>query len=91
MNRAFWFAAGAGASVYAMLRARRAAEILTAEGLRDRWQALGAGARVFREELHTGRAEAEAQLRERLLPTYDPTPQLTSAPGAVPQIEKGQQ
>ena len=36
MNRGFWFVAGAGAGVYAMVKARRAAETFTPEGLRDR-------------------------------------------------------
>ena len=36
MARTFWFAAGAGAGVYAMTRARRVREALTADGLRDR-------------------------------------------------------
>jgi hypothetical protein len=78
MRRGLWFAAGAGVGVYAMIRGRRAAEALTADGLHDRWQALGVGARMFRDEVATGKAEAEARLRERLEPAYDPTPQLTS-------------
>ena len=32
----FWFVAGAGVGVYAMVKARRAAEAFTPEGLRDR-------------------------------------------------------
>jgi len=36
MKRGLWFAAGAGAGVYAMARARRLAEAFTVEGLRDR-------------------------------------------------------
>ncbi|MEP9385383.1 DUF6167 family protein [Nocardioides cheoyonin] len=76
MNRAFWFAAGAGAGIYAMIRGRRAAEALTVEGLRDRMQALGVGARIFREELAQGRAEKESELRERYAAAYDSTPQL---------------
>jgi hypothetical protein len=77
MRRGLWFVAGAGVGVYAMVRGRRAAEALTAEGLHDRWQALGAGARLFRDEVATGKAEAEARLRERFGPTYDTTPRLT--------------
>jgi hypothetical protein len=68
MRRGLWFAAGAGAGVYAMVRGRRAAEAFTAEGLHDRWRALGLGARLFRDEVATGKAEAEARLRERLGP-----------------------
>ncbi len=58
--------AGAGAGVYAMVRGRRAAEVLTADGLRDRWNGLGVGARMFRDEVAAGRAEKETELRERL-------------------------
>lgn len=64
MRGAIWFVVGAGAGIYAMVKGRRAAEAFTADGLRDRAQALGVGARIFREELATGRAEKEAEIRE---------------------------
>ncbi|MEU0314671.1 DUF6167 family protein [Nocardioides sp. NPDC006273] len=64
MRGAIWFVAGAGAGVYAMVKGRRAAEAFTADGLRDRAQALGVGARMFRDELATGKAEKEIELRE---------------------------
>jgi len=67
MSRVLWFAAGAGAGIYGMIRARRAAEALTPEGLRDRWQALGVGARMLRDEVAAGRVEKEIELRERLV------------------------
>ncbi|WP_341228986.1 DUF6167 family protein [Nocardioides salarius] len=66
MSRGLWFVAGAGAGVYAMVRGRRAAEALTADGLRDRVGALGLGARLFRDEVAQGRAEVQDELRERL-------------------------
>lgn len=66
MRRTFWFAAGAGASVYAMNRVRRIRETFTPDGLRDRAQALGLGARMLRDELTQGRLEKESELRERL-------------------------
>jgi Family of unknown function (DUF6167) len=66
MSRAFWFAAGAGAGLYAAVRARRAAEILTVDGLRDRVGAAVVGVRMFRDEVAQGRAEAETDLRERM-------------------------
>lgn len=92
MRRGLWFAAGAGAGVYAMIRGRRAAEALTAEGARDRLRALALGARMFREEVATGKAEAEVRLRERFTPTYDSTPQLQASDRlARRQIEEGQQ
>ena len=66
MRRGFWFLAGAGAGIYAVVRGRRAAEILTAEGLRDRLGALDVGARIFRDEFAGAQAEKETELRERL-------------------------
>jgi hypothetical protein len=65
MRRGLWFMAGAGAGVYAMVRARRVAEALTADGLSDRWHALSLGARMLRDEVAQGQAEAETELRER--------------------------
>ena len=66
MSRTVWFVAGAGAGVYAAFRARRAAEALTVDGLRDRVGAAVVGARMFRDEVAQGRAESETDLRERL-------------------------
>lgn len=66
MSRSIWFVAGAGAGVFAMSRARRAAEALTADGLRDRLSGLGVGVRLFRDEVAAGRAEKETELRERM-------------------------
>jgi hypothetical protein len=66
MARTFWFVAGAGAGAYALTRARRVAESLTADGLRDRVSGLAVGARLFREEVAAGQAEKETELRERL-------------------------
>lgn len=65
MRRGLWFVAGAGAGVYAMIRGRRLAEAATVDGLRDRAQALALGARMFRDEVAVGQAEAETSLRER--------------------------
>jgi hypothetical protein len=66
MNRGLWFVAGAGAGIYTMVRARRAAEALTVDGLKDRFGAAAVGARMFRDEVAQGKAEAETELRERL-------------------------
>ena len=65
MSRGIWFVAGAGAGVYAVVRARRAAEVFTADGLRDRWNGVALGARLLREEVAEGQAEKETELRER--------------------------
>ena len=77
MNRSLWFVAGAGAGIYAMVRGRRAAEALTADGLRDRVSGLAVGARMFREEVAQGRLEKETELRGRLGLVPDGTPELT--------------
>jgi hypothetical protein len=66
VRRGFWFVAGAGAGVYVMIRARRAAETFTPDGLRDRVAGLGVGAHLFAEEVRAGMSERETELRERL-------------------------
>jgi len=66
VRRSLWFAAGASAGVYAAARARRAAEVLTVDGLRDRVGAAVVGARMFRDEVAQGKTEAETDLRERI-------------------------
>ncbi len=80
MRRGLWFAAGATAGVYAAARARRLAETFTADGLRDRWHGLRAGARVFATEAAAGRAERESELRDRLGLVPDGTPELPPQP-----------
>ena len=79
MSRGVWFVAGAGAGVYAMVRGRRAAEVFTADGLRDRVGALVLGARLFRDEVAQGSVEKEADLRE----------QYGLVPLGVPEIASG--
>jgi hypothetical protein len=64
--RSFWFVAGAGVGVYAVVKARRAAEALTPEGLQDRLAALSVGAHLFAEEVRSGMTEKETELRGRL-------------------------
>ena len=78
MNRSLWFVAGAGAGVYAMSRARRAAEAVSADGLRDRLSGLGVGMRMFRDEVAAGQAEKETQLRERMGLVPHGIPELTT-------------
>jgi hypothetical protein len=79
MSRGLWFVAGAGAGVYAVVKARRAAEAFTPEGIRDRVAGLGVGAHLFAEELRTGMSEKEIELRERLGWALDGPPELTAA------------
>ena len=78
MRRGVWFAAGAGAGIWAMVRGRRAAEAFTADGLRDRLSGLDVGLRLFREEVSAGRAERETELRERLGLLPHGRPELTA-------------
>ncbi len=78
MNRGLWFAAGAGAAIYAVVRGRRAAEALTVEGLQDRLNGLAVGLRMFGEEVAHGRAEAETELRERFGLAPHGRPELTA-------------
>jgi hypothetical protein len=63
------------------------AEAFTADGLADRWHALSLGARLFREEVAQGQAEAEFDLRERFGLVPHGVPELvgsgtTSSPNA---------
>ena len=82
MRRGLWFVAGVGAGVYGMVRARRVKEAFTADGLSDRWQALTLGARMLRDEVSQGQAEAETELRARFGLVPRGTPELVgSAPG----------
>jgi hypothetical protein len=83
VNRGVWFVAGAGAGVYAMVKARRAVEAFTPEGLRDRVAGLGLGAHLFAEEVRAGMGQKETELRDRLGWTLDGPPEL--APTSTPQ------
>jgi hypothetical protein len=61
------------------VRARRVKETFTPEGLSDRWHALALGARMFRDEVAQGQAEAETELRERFGLVPHGRPQLGAA------------
>lgn len=58
------FGAGVAAGVYGVVKVRRIAEAFTPDGMRDRIGAAVLGARLFREEVAQGQADAETQLRE---------------------------
>jgi hypothetical protein len=81
VRRGFWFLAGAGAGVYGMVRARRVAEAFTVDGLSDRWHAVTLGARLLREEVAQGQAEAETELRQRFGLVPHGVPELVGANG----------
>jgi hypothetical protein len=84
MSRLLWFTAGAGVGVYALIRARRAAEVLTPDGLADRMAGWSMGLALFREEVRAGAAEKENDLRERL-----GLPLPGDGPRALPRGESG--
>ena len=65
MKGGLWFVAGAGVGIYAVVRGRRAAEILTVDGMTDRLKGAQVGLQMFREEVAQGRSEKETELRER--------------------------
>jgi len=90
MSRAFWFVAGAGAGVYAMTKARRAAEAFTPDGLADRLAGLSVGLRLFGEEVRAGAAEKENDVRERLGVALPRTSGRVPAAltGAVPDVDE---
>jgi hypothetical protein len=66
MSRGLWFVAGAGAGIYAMARARRAAELLTPEGWSDRLSGLNLGVQLFAEHYRAACDTRESELRQRL-------------------------
>lgn len=81
MSRSLWFVAGSAAGVYGVVRARRAIETLTPDGLRDRVAGLSLGARLFTDEVRTGMVEKETELRTRL--------RLVGAADGVLEVESG--
>jgi hypothetical protein len=80
MSRTLWFAAGAGVGIYAITRARRAAEVFTPEGLADRLAGLAVGARLFSDEVRAGAAEKENEVRQRVGLGF---PELVAGSGAT--------
>jgi hypothetical protein len=80
MRRGLWFVAGAGAGSWVVSRGRRAVEALTIDGMQDRLNGLAVGARMFRDEVAQGKAEAETELRERFALAPHGRPELTARP-----------
>ncbi|MFW6774741.1 DUF6167 family protein [Nocardioides sp. CPCC 205120] len=93
--RAAWFVAGAGAGLWAAVRARRVAEALTPDGARDRVAGVRLGARMLAEEFTAGAAEKDAELRERFglvphgLPELTPGAHGAAVPGSITAPEPG--
>jgi hypothetical protein len=88
MSRALWFVAGAATSAYAIVKARRAAEAVTPDGIRDRLAGLTLGAQLLGEEVRTEMAARETELRERLGLGLDGTTQIQAAPAAPLQLTR---
>ncbi|UMG92642.1 DUF6167 family protein [Nocardioides sp. TF02-7] len=65
IGRGAWFAAGAAAGVYGVVKVRRLVEAFTVDGMRDRVGAAVVGVRLLREEVGQGMADAEQDLRRR--------------------------
>jgi hypothetical protein len=87
VRRGFWFVAGAGAGVYVVVRARRAVEAFSPDGLRDRVAGLGVGAQLFADEVRAGMTERETELRERLGLSLHGPPELALAPHPPESLE----
>lgn len=66
VRRGFWFTAGAAVGAYGVIRARRVAEALTPDGMRDRLAGLSVAAHLLRDEVRAGMHEKEGELRERM-------------------------
>jgi hypothetical protein len=83
MNRTLWFVAGATTSLYVMAKARRAAEALTPEGLRDRLAGLSLGVHLLTEEARTEMAVKEEDLRRHLGLTLHGNSELSGSRPAI--------
>lgn len=83
MSRAVWFVAGATTGIYGLLKARRAAEAVTPDGLRDRLAGLSLGAHLFHQEVTAEMAVRENDLRSRLGLGLPGRPELSAPAGAV--------
>jgi len=78
MPRSLWFIAGAGAGVYAVTKARAVLDTFTVDGLKDRWNSVGVGLAMFRDEVATHSHQRETELRERYGLTPQTLPELTA-------------
>ena|SRR5262245_28056781 len=66
MSRVFWFAAGAASGVYGLVKVKRAARNFTPDGVAARLAAWRVGAAMFKDEVASGMAEREVELRAQL-------------------------
>jgi hypothetical protein len=66
MSRVFWFTAGAVSGVYGLVKVKRTAQNFTPDGVAARIAAYRMGARMFKDEVATGMADREQELRAQL-------------------------
>jgi hypothetical protein len=88
VSRGLWFVAGAATSAYALVKARRAAEALTPDGLRDRLSGLALGAQLFGHEVRTEMGARETELRNRLGMRPDGATEIDAAPARPHQLTR---
>jgi Family of unknown function (DUF6167) len=84
MSRSFWFVAGAASGIYALYKAKRTAQNFTPDGIGARVAAVAVGARMFADEVATGMAERESELRAELGQGTGARPALAAVPDAAP-------
>lgn len=77
MSRIAWFAAGALAGVYGLLKTRRAARVLSPDGLAARAAAVNAGLRTLTGEVSAAAATRRDELHERLRTAAAPRPMIS--------------
>ncbi len=87
MRRGLWFMAGAVSGAYTLIKAKRTVNQFTPDGIGARMAALGAGARVFADEVNAGMQEREAELRADIQAQRDQR-SITAAP-AHPDSPEG--
>lgn len=80
MKASVWFVAGAATGVYVMVKAKRAIEVFTPDGIGARVAAVRAGAREFAGNVAAGADEREADLLAELRASADGYRQLERAP-----------
>lgn len=83
MKAGVWFAAGAAAGVYGVVRVRRLAEAFTPDGIRDRLGAAVLGARLLAEEVAQAQAETEHRLREQYRDLQEAARDRAAGPAAL--------
>ncbi len=84
MSRVFWFVAGAASGVYTLVKAKRAVEVFTPDGVGARVAALRAGGQLFTQEVRVGMADREAELRHQLA-LSPPTRRMLDSTVSVPE------